>query len=109
MIRVWRTACAEFIPVPGLRPRDPPGDLLDQRHRIAPRLPPDGQGPWPLPDRAGSVKCLYLDTRSLDAKGTGPTLGDAVEARPEHLRRHLRRPDAGRREPLNKMNATYTV
>ena len=41
-------------PVPGLRPGDPHGDLLDQRDRVPERpLPAGGQGPRALPDRAG--------------------------------------------------------
>ena len=41
-------------PVPGLRRRDPHGDLLHQRDRVAQRpLPAGRQGPGALPDRAG--------------------------------------------------------
>ena len=41
-------------PVPGLRPGDPEGAVLDQRDRVAERpLPTRGQSPRPLPDRAG--------------------------------------------------------
>ena len=41
-------------PVPGLRRRDPHGDLLHQRDRVAERpLPAGREGPGALPDRAG--------------------------------------------------------
>ena len=41
-------------PVPGLRHRDPQGPVLHQRDRVAERpVPAGGQGPRPLPDRAG--------------------------------------------------------
>ncbi len=44
-------------PVPGLRPRDPYRALHHQRDRVPQRpLPPGGQGPGPLPDRAGRVE-----------------------------------------------------
>ena len=44
-------------PVPGLRRRDPQGDLLDQRDRVAQRpLPAGDQSPRPLPDRAGRAE-----------------------------------------------------
>jgi putative transposase len=44
-------------PVPGLRRGDPQGDLLHQCHRVAERpVPPRGQGPRPLPDRAGRAQ-----------------------------------------------------
>ena len=44
-------------PVPGLRPGDPHGHLLHQRDRVPERpLPAGGQGPGPLPDRAGRAQ-----------------------------------------------------
>ena len=44
-------------PVPGLRRRDPQGDLQHQRDRVAERpVPAGGQGPRPFPHRAGGAK-----------------------------------------------------
>jgi transposase-like protein len=44
-------------PVLGLRRRDPPGDLLNQRHRIIERsLPAGGAGQGSLPQRAGRIE-----------------------------------------------------
>ena len=44
-------------PVPGLRHRDPQGPVQHERDRVAERpLPAGGQGPRPLPDRAGRAK-----------------------------------------------------
>ena len=70
--------------LPRLRRRDPPGDLHHQRHRVAERpLPAGGQGPRPLPDRAGGAK-VPLPGHPLprpDRPGQGP-VGDAVETGP---------------------------
>ncbi|GGP88415.1 hypothetical protein GCM10010185_72120 [Saccharothrix coeruleofusca] len=50
IVRLWDNAWASVRAVPGLRRRDPAGDLLDQRHRERQRPhPPRGQGPRPLP------------------------------------------------------------
>ena len=39
------------------------------------------------------MKCLYLVVRSLDPTGTGPgTLDEPLEACPQRLRHHVRRP-----------------
>jgi hypothetical protein len=107
--KLWRAAWEEFTP---FRAYDVEirRVLLHQRHRVAQRpLPPGRQRQGPLPDRAG---------RSEDAVPGHPlhgpqrhragTMDHAVEPRPERLRRHLRRPHAGRREPL-EMNAGNTL
>ncbi len=47
-----------------------------------------------FPTEQAAMKCLYLVTRSLDPKGRSDTMGNEVEASPERLRNHLRRPDA---------------
>ena len=80
--------------VPGLRRRDPQDHLLDQRDRVAERpLPPGRPGPRPLPQRAGRAE-VPLPGHPI----TGPhrqgqgTMGHEVEARPERVRHHLRRP-----------------
>jgi len=58
--------------VPGLRRRDPPGDLQHQRHRVAEcPLPTRGQARSHFPSEQAALKCLYLVTRSLDPTGTG--------------------------------------
>jgi len=55
-------------PLPELRPRDPKGDLLDQRDRVAQcSLPPRHQSPWTLPHRA-SVP-VKSDRRAAETKG----------------------------------------
>jgi Transposase, Mutator family len=88
----------------GLRRRDPPGDLHHQCHRVAERpLPAGGQGPRPLPHRAGGAK-VPLPGHPLprpDRPGTGP-VGDAMETGPERFRHHLRRPVPGRRDLLTQ-------
>ena len=54
IVKLWENAWAEFVPFLRLRPGDPDADLHDQRDRVAQRpVPPLGQGPRPLPDRAG--------------------------------------------------------
>ena len=73
IVALWRSAWSEFVPFFGLRRRDPAGHLLDQRHRVDQRpLPARGQGPRPLPDRAGRVEVpLPRDplARPLTGKG----------------------------------------
>ena len=88
--------------VPGLRRRDPQDHLLHQRDRVAQRpLPAGGPGPRPLPQRAGRAE-VPLPGHPIPGphrQGQG-TLDDAVEARPERLRHHLRRPHhPGRNQP----------
>lgn len=91
-------------PVPGLRRGDPPRAVLHQRHReLARSLPAGGDRPWSLPDRAGRVEVSVSgDTGSGPQGHRADTMGHAVEARAQRFRRHLRRPHAGRREPLTK-------
>ena len=62
-----------------------------------------------FPTEQAALKCLYLVTRGTGPQGhrTG-TMGHPVEARPERIRDHLRRPHAGGGEPLT-MNAGNTV
>ena len=108
--KLWRAAWEEFTPflaydveIRRVLFSTNAIESLNARYRRA----VGGQGS--LPDRAG---------RAEDAvpghPGPGPqrhragTMDHAVEARPERVRRHLRRPHAGRREPL-KMNARNTV
>ena len=56
-----------------------------------------------FPTEQAALKCLYLVTRSLDPTGhRAGTMGHAVEASPERVRHHLRRPLAGSRNLLMK-------
>ena len=65
-------------PVPGLRRRDPPRDLLHQRDRVPERpLPPGGPGPRALPERAGRDEdaCTWSPdrwTRRAPVRHDGP-------------------------------------
>jgi transposase-like protein len=72
-------------------------ESLNARYRRA----VNAQGHFPTEQAA--LKTLYLVTRGMDPKGTGQArCTNAVEARPERVRRHLRRPHAGRRGPLTR-------
>jgi Transposase, Mutator family len=55
-----------------------------------------------FPTEQAAMKCLYLVTRSLDPKGTGQTRWamSEMEASPERVRHHLRRPHASARGPI---------
>ena len=80
--------------VPGLRSRDPPGDLLDQRDRVRERPDPArGQGPRPLPQRASRTQvCLPRDHEPGPDWRRPQTLDHALETRTQRLRHRLRRP-----------------
>jgi transposase-like protein len=100
IIRLWENAWAEFVPFGVLRRRDPHHHLLDQRHRVGQRPDtPGGQGPRPLPERAGraQVRLHGHHEPGPDRPRTGP-LEQTLEASPERLRHHLRRPPVSRTE-----------
>ena len=80
--------------VPGLRRRDPPGHLLDERDRVDQRpLPARGAGPRALPDRAGRAEVPLPGHPIPGPHRQGPgTMGHQVEAGPQRVRHHLRRP-----------------
>ena len=80
-------------PVPGLRPGDTDDHLHDQRDRVPQRpVPPLGQGPRPLPDRAGRPQApLPHRPQPRPHRARTATLEQPVESRPERLRHHLRR------------------
>jgi len=106
---LWRNAWPEFIPflsydteIRRVLCSTNAIESLNARYRRAVRA----RGHFPSEQAA--MKVLYLVTRSLDPKGTGQTMGHQVEASPERIRHHLRRPHAGRRGPLME-TATYTV
>jgi putative transposase len=86
IIRLWDNAWHEFIP------------FLDYDLEIRP-LPPRCQGSRAFPHRAGRVK-VPVSGHPIprpDRRRQGP-MGNALEARPQHPRHHLRRPVPGRRE-----------
>ncbi len=106
IVGLWRNAWEEFTPF-----LDYDVEIrrvlcsTDQRHRVPERqVPPGGPGPGPLPDRASR------DEDPVPGHPiTGPqrhrtvTMGRAVEASPQRLRRHLRRPHArGHEDQLRK-------
>lgn len=96
--------------VPGVRPGDPAGDLLDQRHRERQRpYPPRRQGPRALSERAGRAQvCLHGDHEPGSDRHRPRTLDDAVETRVERVRDRLRRPP-GRRTQVVSFNPSYTA
>ena len=80
--------------VPRLRHRDPPHHLLDERDRVAQRpLPAGGPRPRTLPHRTGRPQMrLPRHPITRPNRPRQGTLGDPMEARPQRLRHHLRRP-----------------
>ena len=110
MINLWRNAWTEFVPfldydveIRRVICSTNAIESLNARYRRAVKA----RGHFPTEQAA--MKCLYLVTRSLDPKGTGQTRwATTVEASPERVRHHLRRPHASGGDQLT-MNATYTV
>jgi putative transposase len=104
IIRLWRNAWAEFIPfldydleIRRVICSTNAIESLNARYRRAVKA----RGHFP--NEQAAMKCLYLVTRSLDPKGhRSDTMGCAMEASPERVRHHLRRPDAEGGEPLMK-------
>ncbi len=80
-------------PVPRVRPGDPPRHLHHQRDREPERpVPPIGQGPGALPDRAVRVEAPLPDHRQPRPDRTGPPAVDQpLEGCPQRLRDRLRR------------------
>ena len=87
--------------VPQLRPGDPHHHLHDQRHRVAQRpVPPGGQGPGPLPDRAGGAEVpLPRGPQPGPHRRRPPALDQPLEESTQRVRHLLRRP-AQRRSPI---------
>ena len=100
--KLWRNSLGAVHPVPGLRRRDPQGALLDQRDRALNaryRRAVERQGP--LPHRTGRAEdAVPGHPIPGPQRARAGTMGHPVEAGPERLRRHLRRPHAGSGEPL---------
>ena len=94
IIRLWENAWAEFVPVPAVRQRDPHHHLHHQRDRVDQRpAAAGGEGPRPLPDRAGRPEVPLPRPDEPGPHGQGPpALVQPLEGRPERLRHHLRRP-----------------
>ena len=90
--------------LPRVRRGDQTGPVLHQCDRVPARpVPSRDHRPRTLPDRAGRPQDAVPGHPRDGPQGHRPgTLGGAVEARPQRVRRHLRRPHAGRREPLNQ-------
>src|SRR5688572_6993503 len=83
-------------PVPGLRRGDPQDLMQHQRDRKPERpLPARGQGPRTLPQRAGRHE-MPVSSQPIPGpqRHRSDTMGNTVEASPERLHNHLRRPDA---------------
>jgi putative transposase len=97
--------------VPGLRRGDPQGVVQHQRDRKLERpLPARGQGPWALPHRAGRHEVpLSGHPISGPQRHRSDTMGNEVEASPERLRNHLRRPDADEDQLIMKPPLTPLI
>ena len=66
-------------------------------------LPAGGQGPRPLPDRAGRAEVPLPGHPVPRPHRDRPSpMDDALEASPQRVRHHLRRPVPGRRDLLTK-------
>ena len=110
IVRLWDNAWDEFIPfldydieIRRVLCSTNAIESLNARYRRAVKA----RGHFPSEQAA--LKCLYLVTRSLDPTGRGQaTMGDALEASPQRLLDHLRRPVPGRRDLLTN-NAGNTV
>jgi putative transposase len=104
VIRLWRNAWDEFIPfldydseIRTVLCSTNAIESLNARYRRAVKA----RGHFPTEQAA--LKCLYLVTRSLDPTGKRPgPVDDAMEARDQRLRHHLRRPVPGRRDLLTE-------
>jgi putative transposase len=103
MIRLWRNAWAEFIPfldydleIRKVICSTNAIESLNARYRRAVKA----RGHF---RRAGRDEVPLPGHPIPGPQGhRTDTMGNEVEARPERLRHHLRRPDAGRGEPLTQ-------
>ena len=97
--------------VPGLRPARSAPMICTTNAIESPErpVPQGGQGPRPLPDRAGRPQAPLPGRHQPgpDRAGT-QALVQPVEGRPERLRHHLRRPALGPQE-VTKGRSSYTV
>ena len=83
----WRNAWAEFVPLYGLRRRDPEGHLHDQRDRVVGRPLEAGRpGPGTLLQRHRRDQEPVLgDEESRRDRDRQGKMGDPVESGPERL------------------------
>ena len=92
---LWQNAWTEFVPFLDYDVEIRKIICSHERHREHQRpLPASGPGPRPLPHRTGRAE-VPLPGHPIprpDRQGQG-TMGDEVEARPQRVRHHLRRPD----------------
>ena len=91
---LWTNAWTEFVPFLDYAPEIRRVDLLDERHRVAQRpVPASDPSPRPLPERAGRHE-MPLPRRQIARphRHRPGTLDEPLEARPQRLRHHLRRP-----------------
>src|SRR3954451_8515683 len=92
------------LPLPRLRYRDQNSDLFDERDRIIERpLPASRPGPRAFPERAGRAEMpVPCDPQPGPDRYRPRPMDDALEARAERLRHHLRCPLAARRDLLTE-------
>ena len=90
--KLWENAWSVH-PVPGLRRRDPQGDLLNQRDRVTQcPLPQGRQGTRALPERHSRIEVpLPRHEGPRPHRTRQSTLGNAMEARAERVRDSVRR------------------
>jgi len=101
IIRLWNNAWEEFIPFLDYDV-EIRTVLCSTNHRVTERpLPPRGQGPRPLPDRASRHK-MSLPGHQIPGphRARQGTMDHALEASTQRVRHHLRRPLAGSRNLL---------
>jgi putative transposase len=99
IIRLWRNAWAEFVPFLSYSPEIRRVIYSTNAIESMPRpLPPRRQSPRPLPDRAGRSEMLVPHRpQPRPHRPRPPTLEQPLEARPQRLRRHLRRTNRDQR------------
>jgi hypothetical protein len=85
--------------LPQLQPGDPQGHLFDQRDREHARpLPPRRPGAWPFPQRAGRPEMLVPHHPQPRPHRPRPrSLDQPLEARPQRIRRDIRRTNRDQR------------
>ena len=109
--RLWRNAWSEFVPFLDydveIRKIICSTNAIEIHQRP---LPPSGPGPRPLPLRPGRPE-MPLPGHPIPGphrQGQG-TMGDEVEARPERVRHHLRRPDPSGRKLIMRPDQIHRL
>ena len=111
IIRLWRNAWEEFIPFLDYDVEIRKSVVQHQRDRKPERpLPARGQGPRALPHRAGRHE-MPVSGHPIPRpqRHRSDTMGNEVEASPERLRNHLRRPDADEDQLIMKPPLTPLI